>query len=204
MTPNTLLQKYPIVSDQITSSELLVLLRELQSVLQKNVVGDVVELGCFEGTSALFEARLLQALAPHKQLWLYDSFEGLPPKTVQDQSPAGMQFKQGELNASKSKLQAHFKKAHLPLPHIKKAWFNQLVPTDLPFQICFAFLDGDFYGSIKDSLKLVWPKMAPGGVILVDDYQNEALPGAAKAVDEFAMHYNLKVTAEKSLGTIRL
>ena len=51
-------------------------------------------------------------------------------------------------------------------------------------KIAFAFLDGDFYESIRDSLRLVLPRMQQGGVIVVDDYAREALPGAAKAVHE--------------------
>ncbi len=199
-----LIKKYPIISDQITMDELSVLLRELESVLQANVAGDVVELGCYEGTSALFEARLLQSLSPTKQLWLYDSFEGLPPKVTADQSPSGVQFIAGELRASKSHLLQNFKKAGLPHPHVKKAWFSQLVPQDLPPKICFAFLDGDFYESIRDSLRLVWPNMAAGGVVLVDDYQNEALPGAARATDEFCNARSLQIRAEKSLAIIRV
>ena len=203
MTPHQYLQKYPITSSQMTSAELLVLMRELQAVLSKNIEGDVVELGCYEGTSALFEARLLRELAPHKYLWLYDSFEGLPPKTSADTSPLGTQFKRGELHASQAKLRANFRKAGLPTPLIKKAWFNQLLPQHLPNVICFAYLDGDFYESIRESLVLVWPKMATGGVVIIDDYANQSLPGAAKAVNEFATKHQLKIRSEKSLAIIK-
>ena len=52
-------------------------------------------------------------------------------------------------------------------------------------KIAFAFLDGDLYESICDSLKLVEGKLSDGAVVIVHDYQNEALPGVAKAVDEW-------------------
>ncbi len=204
MTPEKLLQKFRIISEQMTRAELKVLLEELERVLQKKVPGDVVELGCYEGTSALFEARLLQALAPEKKLWLYDSFEGLPEKTKEDQSASGEWFKGGELRASRARLQKNFVKAALPIPEITRAWFFELDPEDLPEEICFAFLDGDFYESIMDSFKLVWPKMAEGGVIIVDDYQNPALPGAAKAVDEWLKGHPAQLRAEASLAIIRL
>jgi len=198
-----LVQKQHIISDQIRPDELLVLLTELKKVLDQGVEGDVVELGCYEGTSALFEQRLLQELAPDKKLWLYDSFEGLPDKTIQDESALGTQFKQGELKASKAVLAKNFVKAGLKIPEIKRAWFYELDPSDLPDQICFAFLDGDFYESILDSLKLVWPKMAQGGVIIVDDYQNQALPGAAQAVNEFFVGKSVQIIAAKTLAIIK-
>ena len=204
MTPEKLLAKFPILSAQMRKDELLVLLQELQRVFEQGVAGDVVELGCYEGTSALFEQRLLEAQAPDKKLWLYDSFEGLPAKTKEDASAAGVLFKERELKASKARLAKNFVKAGLKIPEITRAWFFELDPEDLPTQICFAFLDGDFYESIMDSLKLVWPKMQPGSVVIVDDYQNSALPGARKAVDEWLATHPTLFRAQASLGIIKL
>lgn len=66
----------------------------------------------------------------------------------------------------------------------------------------FAFLDGDYYESIKNSLKLIENKLANQSVIVVDYYSNEALPGAAKAVDEWLVHrtgYSLKTEASLAI-----
>lgn len=199
-----LVKSHRIISDQIREDELLVLLTELKRVLDNTIEGDVVELGCYEGTSALFIQRVLAQLSPDKKLWLYDSFEGLPDKTAEDESAMGTQFKQGELKASKAVLAKNFVKAGIKIPEIKRAWFYELDPSDLPDHICFAFLDGDFYESILDSLKLVWPKMTTGGVLVVDDYQNQALPGAAQAVDEFFADKSVQVIANKTLAIVKM
>ncbi|HTE22853.1 MAG TPA: TylF/MycF/NovP-related O-methyltransferase [Candidatus Limnocylindria bacterium] len=130
-------------------------------------------------------SKLLVKSSSTKLLHVYDSFAGLPEKTRQDQSPAGHQFKEGELYARKATLVQHFRQASLPPPIIHKAWFRDLTSADVPAHIAFAFLDGDFYESIRDSLHLVEDKLVPGSRIIVDDYQSEALPGAAKAVDEW-------------------
>jgi O-methyltransferase len=55
----------------------------------------------------------------------------------------------------------------------------------MPNPIAFAFLDGDFYDSILESLKLIWPRMNPRGIILIDDYQRPELPGVERAVYDF-------------------
>lgn len=199
-----LLKKNRIISDQINSDELAVFLGELEKVLKNNVDGDVVEMGCYEGTSALFEARLIELLAPEKRLWLYDSFEGLPEKTNEDISETGELFIGGALRASKARLERNFHKANLEIPEIKKTWFFELDPEDLPGSICFAFLDGDFYESIMDSLNLVWPKMSKGSVIVIDDYENNKLPGVKKAVDEWAVVRDLHLNATKSLAIIKI
>ena len=119
-----------------------------------------------------------------KKLWIYDSFEGLPEKTAFDESVLGVNFKGGELSVTKREVKERFLRAGLPVPVIKKGWFADLRDEDLPDKIAFAFLDGDFYESIRDSLRLVGPRMSKGGVIVVHDYTNPALPGVKKAVDE--------------------
>lgn len=190
-----------LLSDQVDEREVTVVLRELERVLQARVPGDIVEFGCYVGTTSVHLAQRLAGT--DRGLWLYDSFEGLPPKTSQDISPAGEQFKTGELLATKKQLIRNLTQAHVPMPHIIKGWFSDVTDTDAPAQIGFAFLDGDYYHSIKDPLKVIWPRLSPGAVIVVDDYANEALPGAARAVDEWlAGHPVKRLRVEHSLAII--
>ena len=189
-------------NDQFNQRELDVLLRELRCVLVAKIDGDIVELGCYKGFTSLEIQRLLHTKQSKKRLYVYDSFMGLPPKVAQDNSPAGIQFTAGELPASKHEVIQLFRKSGLVLPNIKKAWFSELSAADMPDLISFAFLDGDFYESILDSLSLVWPKLALGAVVLVDDYQNEALPGAAKAVTQWLKNHPAKLKIEASLAII--
>jgi O-methyltransferase len=195
-----LLDHYPIVSDQVNRRELRVILRELQRVLAADVLGEVVELGCYVGTTSLFLQRMLTNSG--KTLHVYDSFAGLPPKVAADASPVGEQFKQGELAANKAQLIKYFKQAGLPLPVIHKCWFEQLTVADTPDHISFAFLDGDFYTSILASLNVVWPKLTPGAVVIVDDYHTEALPGVQQAIKEWSRDHSFTVRTEASLAII--
>lgn len=187
-------------NDQITHAELRVILHELAATLDQQVPGEVVELGCYNGGTSVLLGQLLKPTT--KRLWLYDSFSGLPTKTIQDQSPAGQQFQAGQLTASRQLVEKRFRQANLPRPRIKRAWFADLTPSDLPEQICFAFLDGDYYQSLRDSLRLIWPKLQPGAVVVVDDYANEALPGAARAVDEWLVQHPAKRRLEQSLAVL--
>ncbi len=188
-----------LLSDQVDEREVEIILRELART--RDVEGDVVELGCYVGTTSVHLAAKLAGTG--KKLYLYDSFEGLPPKTEQDLSPAGIQFKTGELSTTKSTLINNLKKSGAPMPQIKKGWFKDLKASDLPEKISFAFLDGDYYESIHDSLIVVWPKLTPDAIIIVDDYANEALPGAAKATDEWLRLHPAKIQIEHSLAIIR-
>ena len=185
---------------QISDSETRALLAELTAVCQ--LEGDVVEFGCYAGDTSVLLADTIRH-QPDKWLWLYDSFAGLPAKGVADWSPHGRDFQAGALRANSDTVRHKFRKHHLPEPVIKQAWFDELDPTsDLPAKICFALLDGDFYASIRTSLALVAPKVVEGGVIAVHDYRNPALPGSAKAVNDFlAQHpeFSLRIVSGLAL-----
>lgn len=181
-------------NDQVSDVETTKILELARTCL--GLDGDFVELGCYRGDTSLLLARLLRSAQPTQPassqparpahaLWLYDSFEGLPPKSAADQSAAGAAFQAGALQVSKRAVKSRFLRANLPLPRLVKAWFSDLTPADLPARIAFAFLDGDLFDSIRTSLALVAPRMSPGGLVLVHDYQNPALPGVTTAVDAF-------------------
>ena len=195
---------------QVSDTETGVLLSLLQETLS-DVSGDVVEFGCYRGdTSVVFERKIEEFRQenpekPLKFLWIYDSFEGLPEKSVEDSSVAGDQFKAGELLVTKREVIEKFKRSGLKIPRIRKGFFENLDPeTDVPEKISFAFLDGDLYQSIKTSLKLVENRMSKGGIIVVHDYNNPELPGSSKAVDEWLkIHPNRRLEVKETLAIIR-
>ena len=193
-------------NDQVSEEETQKILKLAKKCLE--VPGDYVEFGCYKGDTSLLLAELLvensveksvenackksgnvveksECGNSRKRLWIYDSFEGLPDKNKADESVLGVDFKEGELFVTKREVKERFLRAGLPVPVIKKAWFADLKDEDLPERIAFAFLDGDFYESIRDSLRLVGSRMNHNGIIVVHDYTNPALPGVRKAVDEW-------------------
>lgn len=115
-----------------------------------------------------------------------------------------MQFQAGELAVSKHTFIKNFRNANLPLPAIHKGWFHELNGNDIPKSISFAFLDGDYYESIMQSLRLIEERLELKAIIVVDDYQSEALPGVAKAVDEWLKNKNHTFHLQASLAVIQL
>jgi O-methyltransferase len=188
---------------QVTKIETDTLLELLEQTL--NLEGDVVEFGCYRGDTSVLFKRLLEKNNSEKILWLYDSFEGLPAKTKEDQSAAGDQFKAGELLVTKREVIEKFKRFGLKLPKIKKGFFEDLNPVeDVPEKICFAFLDGDLYTSIKTSLKLVENRMTKDAIIVVHDYNNPELPGSSRAVDEWLRAHPTKhLSVKETLAIIK-
>ena len=175
---------------QVSPKETLTILEIAKS--QLDTPGAFVEFGCYRGDTSVQLEKLLEAhgsaFDPEtgKRLWIYDSFEGLPPRDIKDGFSAGTEFKKGKLFVTKREVITKFKRHNLHLPVIKKSFFEHLDPTnDLPPKIAFAFLDGDLYTSIKTSLNLITPKLAKDAKIIVHDYYNPQLQGVAKATDEW-------------------
>lgn len=185
---------------QVDPKETEIILKYAQAALQYD--GDFVEFGCYKGDTSVKLAEIIKNT--DKRLWLYDSFAGLPEKSLADESIIGSQFQAGELLATKRQVADRFRHANLPRPIIKKAFFDELDPAqDLPKQVAFAFLDGDLYASLRTSLHLVWPKIAKGATIITHDYNNLELPGATKAVDEFLRtHPTEHFTTQHTLSLI--
>lgn len=144
----------------------------------QSIPGDICEFGTHEGKLAAFIACLT-----NRQLWLYDSFQGLPAKSTHDITRAD--FFPGQLKCDRLVVEERFKRHGLNPPVIVEKWFKDLTPDDLPHRISMAILDGDFYDSIMDSLRACYKRMTPGGIVCIDDYPWVALPGVKKATDDF-------------------
>ena len=207
-------------NDQVTPAETSEILQLAETCL--SVSGDFVELGCYRGDTSILLGKMLQNSTKNceylvenlcKNLWIYDSFAGLPDKTSEDSSGAGQNFQKGELLVTKREVVEKLRKHGLKITNhpdptvssiiIKKAWFDELQSTDLPDRIAFAFLDGDLYSSIKTSLQLVIPRLADQGITIVHDYNNPELPGSARAVDEFLRsHPEYHLTQKHTLAII--
>ena len=188
----------PWKNDQVSEFETSKILELAEDCLK--IDGDYVELGCYKGDTSLLIADVVRGSG--KRLWIYDSFEGLPEKTLEDDSALGRDFQKGALNVTKREVKERFLRAGLPVPVIKKAWFNELKDTDLPEKIAFAFLDGDLYESIKVSLELIGGKMVPGGIVIIHDYKNPALPGVAKATNEWLAKNNKRLECYQGLAVV--
>jgi len=141
------------------------------AMMVQNIPGDIVEFGCFVGDTA----KVLTGIT-NKKVYVYDSFKGLPDNNI---------VGSGDMSCSVDDLAKNFRKDNIKLPMIFKGYFNEIKEKDLPKQISFAHLDGDLYSSILESLELIYDKMATGGVILIDDYEDQKWHGVDKAAKEF-------------------
>src|SRR5262249_33804620 len=150
---------------------------------------EVVELGCYEGTTAILLQTTLDQFGSAKALHVYDSFEGLPAPTPADGATS---FGPGDCRTTREALLANFRRYGVKPPVIHQGWFKDARPAGLPPRICFAHVDGALHASILESLEAVYPRLAERAIVVVDDYCDpavypvpERLPGVKKACDEF-------------------
>ena len=151
--------------------------------------GCVVECGVWRGGMI---AGMAEVLGLGRQYFLFDSFEGLPParEEIEGASAVAWQTDTTSPNyhenckAAEEEAAAAMKLSGASSFSVIKGWFNQtLPPFNPPSQIAVLRLDCDWYDSVSLCLKTLYPHVAPGGIVIVDDYY--AWDGCAHAVNEF-------------------
>lgn len=178
----------------INPNQISKLVEYLLNVINSDVAGDVVELGCYVGESSKFLMKTLLETGFSKNLYVYDSFEGLPELSKYEETSGWLP---GTLKSTQDILEQNFRVNNLPLPVITKGWFKDIPESKLPGKISFAFLDGDFYSSIYDSLCKVYDRVSDGGYICFHDYDRPDLPGVKAAVDDFLSERGVANTTVK-------
>jgi O-methyltransferase len=158
----------------------------VEQILAGGVPGDFLETGVWRGGASIYLAGVLAAHQADRQVWLADSFEGLPPpdvarygKDVADLS--GFDY----LAVTVENVRANFEKYHLlgDNIHFVKGWFADTMPTATIEHLALLRLDGDLYSSTMDVLVPMYDKVSPGGFVIVDDYG--ALAECEQAVTDF-------------------
>lgn len=169
----------------------------LRRVLDRaaDVDGTVVECGIGRGWSFLSFAFLLHSEGARRKLWGFDSFEGFPEPSGEDESPrqsvAGDVFIGGGVQALVDMmigagLDAEFVRTQLT---VVAGFFEESLVKYRGGPIAVLHLDVDLYASYKTCLEQLYDQVAPSGVVMFDEYlgtlEHVAFPGAQKAIDEF-------------------
>ena len=184
----------------INHEQIMHLVINLNTVLETNIEGDVVELGCYVGESSKYLRKTLDTNQSDKKLYVYDSFEGLPELSEWEENTGWRPF---TLKTTEDVLVSNFRQNNLnPPDRIVKGWFKDIKQEDLPEKISFAFLDGDFYDSIYDSLVKVYDRMVEGGMIFFHDYLRHDLPGVDAAIRDFFRERGIHYDVEEVCGQL--
>ncbi len=137
--------------------------------------GDVADLGACRGGTSL----VLRRLRPDKELHLFDTWAGTP---YDDQL---CHHKKGEWKADLDDCKKLVGQDERTYYH--KGVFPHSVSALITFKrdFCFVYVDMDTEQATRDAIAFFWPRMVPGGILMLDDYRWEPCTGVEKAVDEF-------------------
>jgi len=164
----------------------------------RRIAGSWVECGVFTGFSGLtlcLAARSADAAFDGTGFHFVDSFEGLSPPVAQDQhsvaSDAGAGVRvppvigAGHFRVDFEGVKAAF--GEFPGVQFHKGWIPDVLRTLPETTWSFVHVDVDLYQPTRDCLEYFLPRLAPGGVIVCDDYGSALFPGAERAWDEVCL-----------------
>lgn len=163
--------------------------KSIEYVVKAKIPGAIAECGVWQGGSMMLAAYALKHFGDEtRQIQLFDTFEGLPePDPDIDVDSLGFnaesQWKPGWAEASLEQVQANMAKTDYENVCYIKGKVEKTLPDDPTEQYALVRLDTDWYASTKVELETLWPKLAPGGLLLVDDFGQWL--GVRKAVEEF-------------------
>lgn len=140
------------------------------------------EVGSYRGGSAYFLASALKALAGVEiPLHAFDTFEGHPPKTDPKIDPV---HKPGMFSdTSYEDVKAYL--SPFTRLEIHKGEFSDSIQSLRETTFGLAHIDVDIYRSTRDCLEYFGARLAPNGIIVIDDYGAEKCPGVQRAVSEY-------------------
>ncbi len=176
-----------------TSQERVTTLADaVEYAVKASIPGDFVECGVWRGGSAMAVAlSLLRLGVDDRRLWLYDTFGEMPPPGERDRDHAGRSVTGhegtmlGDTGLSLADVQAAMRSTGYPQDRIEyvPGRVEETLPARTPEQIALLRLDTDWYESTRHELVHLYPRLARGGVLIIDDYGHYA--GARQAVDEY-------------------
>ncbi|MFL6281820.1 MAG: TylF/MycF/NovP-related O-methyltransferase [Pyrinomonadaceae bacterium] len=183
----------------LTSAEAVCALADaVRHVVAQDVEGDIVECGVWRGGSMAAVARTLVALEQFdRRLYLFDTFEGMPRPSARDVNFAGETAEElyrkrngrgagsdwcraTEETVARVMSECGYDESKI---HLVKGRVEETIPAKAPERIAILRLDTDWYESTLHELEHLFPRLARGGVVIIDDYGHWR--GARQASDEF-------------------
>ena len=161
--------------------------RAVEEVIDSEVPGDLMECGVWRGGACILMQAVLAARgATGRRLWVADSVRGFPPIDL-ERYPADSEWAQLEVEGiavPREEVEDNFRRYGLlgDNVHFLEGYFHETLPTAPVDRLAVLRLDGDYYQSTMDTLVHLYPKLARGGFLIVDDY---AIDSCRRAVEDY-------------------
>lgn len=182
------------------------LMRAVGYLLEHDIKGDFVECGVWKGGSVMIMAeKLMAASRTGVNIYLYDTFEGMSEPTDLDKSfdgkSAEAQLAGSDINNKHSvwcystleEVRQNVLSTGYPADKFRfvQGKVEDTIPHTMPEQIALLRLDTDWYESTKHELEHLFPRLVPGGILIIDDYGH--WEGCRKATDEYLVENGIQI-----------
>lgn len=193
---------------------LFALITAIRYITKYKISGAVVECGVWRGGAMGAAALTLKGLGEKRSMYLFDTFEGMSIPTSEDKAYGGgdameefLEKRTGEESsdwcmASLEDVQANLTTLGFDIAdfHFVKGMVEDTIPSQSPTEdIAVLRLDTDWYKSTKHEMDHLFPKLVPGGVLIIDDYGD--WEGARQAVDEYLDAHNIRILLNRVDGS---
>lgn len=162
----------------------------VRRVLDRSLPGDFAECGCWRGHSSYMISWLIAQARQSRQFHIFDSFEGgLSNKSDEDKGllatvePEAVAAQKQAFYSTEEEVSRAL--SSFDFVTLRKGWIPERFSDVAEKSFALVNLDVDLYEPIRDSLVFFFPRLVPGGVIVVDDYGTTDWPGVTIAVDRF-------------------
>lgn len=171
----------------------------VSTVLKDGVPGDFIETGIWRGGSVILMRAILKAYGvSDRTVFGADSFEGLPkPDGANYPADRGDRFwTYKELAVSLEQVRANLDQYGLLDDQVQflKGWFKDTLPEAPIERLAIARLDGDMYESTMTAIEALYPKLQPGGFLIVDDYY--VVPACKRAIHDYRTRFGISEPVE--------
>lgn len=174
-------------------------------LVARKIAGDFVECGVFFGGASMLITKTLLALgSTSPELWLYDSFQGFVGELAEDDvtwygHSINKRFPDFADIARENIESTGYPPEQV---HLVKGDIEKTAADNEIGDIALLRLDTDTYRSTKVELEHFYPKLVPGGILIIDDYGHAY--GARRAVDEYFAELSIKPLFNRVNFTNRL
>lgn len=199
----------------IGRERLQALITATRYIVRNGIEGAVVECGVWRGGASAAAALALKDLDETRDMYMFDTFEGMPEPTKEDKS-----FGNDSAMEVFNKLRTSAKSSSWDMASLEdvranlttlglnaegftfvKGMVEDTIPEKSPDgAIALLRLDTDWYKSTKHEMDHLFPKLVPGGVLIIDDYGD--WQGAREAIDEYIETHKTRILLTRVDGSV--
>jgi O-methyltransferase len=190
--------------------------KAIQYIVENKIPGDIVECGVWRGGSILLATCALRYFGDtSREIYLYDTFEGMPKPGPLDKRWDGLDALPTWENATErggmwgfggtvEMVKELVFKGGYPEDkfHFIKGMVEDTLPSVKPDQIALLRLDTDLYDSTYHELVHLYPSLSADGILIIDDYGY--FQGSRKATDQYIKENNLKLFLHRVDAGVRI